>query len=252
MSSNSPFPKKPQTRIGRDEVVEYLLQHHQRGYQIYEAGAGFELVLNESQSIKIPNTNSGTVQVQRYTMNTIVNFIDCTSLPELQRAVDALAQQMVGAHWARSPTTARVAADTPATNLATISRLIGTAGVEAVFDPYLTNSSLATLVNILSFGNGSVADGVRILSTANTTRGQVPQLTRAGFDAWLAELGVTGEIRIMPSNEHRRFMLLSGSQSLILGHSLNAIDKNEAVRIEQDREDRAFYEQMWATANVLT
>ena len=252
MSSNSPFPKKPQSLISRVEVVEYLLQHHQRGYQIYEAGAGFELVLNESQSIKIPNTNGGKVQVQSYTMNTIVNFIDCSSLPELQRAVDALAQQLVGPRWERSPTTARVSADTPATNLATISRLIGAAAVEAVFDPYLANSSLATLVNILSFGNGSVVDGVRILSTGKTTRGQAPQLTRVGFDAWLTELGITGEIRIMASNEHRRFMLLSGGQSLILGHSLNAIDKNEALRIESDREDRAFFEQMWATANVLT
>ncbi|MFT4917740.1 MAG: hypothetical protein ACI8RU_000353 [Zhongshania aliphaticivorans] len=56
----------------------------------------------------------------------------------------------------------------------------------------------------------------------------------------------------MPSNEHRRFLLLAGGQSLILGHSLNAIDKNEAVRLEQGQQDKTFFDQMWATATALT
>ena len=95
MTGDSPFPNKPTTSISREEVIEYLIQHQQRGYQIFQTGSGansgFELQLDESRSIRIPNTNGEKVQVQSYSMNSIVSFVDCTSLVELSRAVDALA-----------------------------------------------------------------------------------------------------------------------------------------------------------------
>ncbi len=56
----------------------------------------------------------------------------------------------------------------------------------------------------------------------------------------------------MPPSEHRRFFLLSGGQSLILGPSLNSIHKNEAVRLEPDAEGRAFFDGVWAAAGPLT
>lgn len=129
--------------------------------------------------------------------------------------------------------------------------MVGARKVEAVFDPYLTNGALATLPEILSFGSGEVAAGVRLLTSSKMNQGQVPRFTKAGVDAWLLELGVTGEARLTPDSEHRRFVLLSGGQSLILGHSLNAIDKNEALRLEADSDDRAFFDAMWSQATPL-
>ena len=73
-----------------------------------------------------------------------------------------------------------------------------------------------------------------MLGSTKMTTGKIPKLTTVGVNAWLAQLGINGEARIMPPGEHRRFMLLSGGQSLILGMSLNAIHKNEAVRLEPD------------------
>jgi hypothetical protein len=46
-------------------------------------------------------------------------------------------------------------------------------------------------------------------------------------------------------------MLLSGGQSLILGMSLNDLDKDEAARIESDPEDRPFFEVEWSGASPL-
>lgn len=255
MSDSSPFPEKPQTSLSLDEVVDFLHEQQQRGYQVFQVSnrtGVFELVLDDTRSIKFNGISGGKMQVQAFAMNNIVNFVNCSSLLELRRAVDALAKNLIGARWHNSPASARVSAETPATNLATISRLIGSSAVEAIFDPYLENSSLVNLINILSFGSGSVADDVRVLSTNKTTRGMMPRLTRPGFDAWTTQLGISGEIRIMAPSEHRRFLLLSGGQSLLLGHSLNAIDKNEAVRIESDTQDRTFFDQVWVTADVLT
>ena len=95
---------------------------------------------------------------------------------------------------AAAPTAGRVYAATPATNYRTISHLVGSANVEGVFDPYLENSSLAEIINILSFGSsgGGVANGVRLIGSEEKTRGRIPMFTKVGVDAWLAQLGITG------------------------------------------------------------
>jgi hypothetical protein len=136
-------------------------------------------------------------------------------------------------------------------NYLTISQLVVSSKIETVFDPFLENSSLATLIDIMSFGGGEVAAGVRLLGSTNKAAGPTPRYTKAGVDAWLTQLGVTGEGRVMAQKEHRRFMLLSGGRSLLLGHSLNAIHKNEAIRIESDVEDRTFFDSEWGMAATL-
>jgi hypothetical protein len=255
MTNGSPFPPRPQAGLDKDEFIAYLLEHQRRGYAVYQAqgaNGAFEIALDDVNSIKFNGFNARSVQVQGYALNNIVQFFDCNSMLEVKRAVDALAQQLIGVRWRQSPTAGRVREGAEATNLTTISNLVGTSSVQTVFDPYLENRSLAALVDILSFGRGTVADGVRVLSTSKTTTGNVPRLTKAGFDAWLNQTGITGEIRIMGNSEHRRFILLSGGQSLLLGPSLNSIHKNEAVRLEPDAQDRAFFDQVWAQATPLT
>src|SRR5262249_21131322 len=119
-------------------------------------------------------------------------------------------------------------------------------------DPYLTNGGLEELRVILSFGAGSVANGVRLLGSMATTTGGIPRFTKAGVDAWLLQLGIAGDARVVAArSEHRRFMLLSTGHSLLLGSSLNALHKNEAVRLEVDAEDRPFFDATWAGAAPL-
>ena len=254
MSNQPTFPQKPTAALSRDDLVNYLLQHHSRGFQVFQvAGANgpFELVLSAMYSIKFFGTG-GSVQVQGCTLNNVGWVFDVSSLADLRKSVDYVAQQMIGARWRVSPSTARVREDAPATNLATISGLIGTSSIEAIFDPYLDNRSLATLIDILSFGTGSVFNGVRVLSTNKTTSGQVPRFTRSGFATWLNQLGIGGDVRIMDPSEHRRFMILSSDQSLLLGPSLNSIHKNEAIRLEPASQDRLFFDRVWAQAAPLT
>jgi hypothetical protein len=105
---------------------------------------------------------------------------------------------------------------------------------------------------ILSFGSCTVANGVRLLGSSATISGGIPRFTKRGVDAWLQELGISGEARLIAAkSEHRRFLLLSGGHSLLLGQSLNAIHKNEAVRLEVDAEDRPLFDRTWSTAMPL-
>lgn len=252
MTDGNEFPTFPQSQLSREEIVNYLLEQKRRGYEVYQDPQlknNLILVLNETHRI---NFIMGSVfQIQGVEYSNDVSFINVSTMAELRSAVDKIAQSLVGTQWKSGATRARVSQDTPASNYASIANLIGSSSVVAVFDPYLENQSLTALLDILSFGSGSVADGVRILSTKKTITGQVPRLTKVGFDAWLKQLGINGELRIMQQSEHRRFMLLSGAQSLLLGHSLNAIHKNEAVRIEPDNEDKVFFEHVWVTATPI-
>jgi hypothetical protein len=249
----SDFPRLPQASLSRDDVVNYLVEHHHRGYDVFQDSKHdhiLVLILTDTHRIKFV-IGSGTCQIQGETFGQLFSLKEVSTVIELRNAVDGLAHSVLGAAWAGSPKTARVAQDTPASNLATISGLITGSAVQGIFDPYLENNSLAMLIDILSFGNGSVANDVRVLTTAKTTGGQIPRLSKSGFEAWLAQLKITGELRIMSSSEHRRFILLSGGQSLLLGQSLNSIHKNEAIRLEPDSQDRAFFDQVWTQANPL-
>lgn len=247
------FPSLPAARLNRDDVVRYLSALKARGYEVFRHPTHenfLVLMLDEVHRLNF-SIGDNTCQLQGEKYGHPFAIADVTSMLELERAANGIARQVLGSRWGLPPSRARVSEATPATNLATISTLVDSASIEAVFDPYLDNKSLAALIDILSFGAGSVANGVRVLSTARTTTGQIPRLTKAGFDAWLVQLKINGELRLMQPSEHRRFLLLSGGTALLLGQSLNSLHKNEAVRLEPDGADRSFFDQVWAQATPL-
>jgi hypothetical protein len=255
MSNTGAFPTLPAPSLSLDRVIAYLLSLKNDGHAIYrDAGRPnvFFIGFGELKRIRISvGAEGGKAQVQLLHCENVTSFLDVSTITQLEETVSSFARKATGGQWPVSPSTGRLQSTTPATNYATISQLIGSSRIEAVFDPYLENRSLATLVDILSFGGGEVAEGVRLLGSSRTTQGSVARFTRAGVDAWLSQLGIPGEARVMPPSEHRRFILLSGGRSLLLGHSLNAIHKNEAIRVEPDPEDRSFFDSVWATATIL-
>lgn len=147
----------------------------------------------------------------------------------------------------------RLKSDEPASNKEKIAKLIGAAQVEAVFDPFLDNRGLAALKDILSLGTGGIAPGARMLTSKKVVPSQrPPRLTRSYFADWSAELHISAEIKLSAQDEHRRFLLLSGGRTLIVGASLNSLSKNEAAHIENDDgEDRKFFDGQWAVATPI-
>jgi hypothetical protein len=106
--------------------------------------------------------------------------------------------------------------------------------VQAIFDPYFDNRALSFLLDILSFG-ATVSGTLRLLACKKQAQRAIPRLTKLFVADWFKERGVVaGEVRLMPDGEHRRFILLGGGQSLLLGMSLNSINNNEAIPLEPD------------------
>lgn len=251
MSISNPFPpyQPSQATLAKPELINYLLRVRGEGHPVYTEGDGFVIELEEGTIDVHPTDDVWRVGFSK--MGILQTLGDAKTEQELEKLV-ARAAGSLGHDWPFRPTTGRLAASTPATNYRTISDLIGGAKVEAVFDPYLENRSLATLIDILSFGGGGVANVVRLLGSTQMTQGRIPRFSKAGVTAWLTQLGISGDARVVPpKDEHRRFLLITGGQSLILGPSLNSIHKNEAVRVEPDTHDRPFFDSVWATASPL-
>ncbi len=248
----SEFPTLPRPSLTQDEVIAYLLRLKVDGQDIFRQGdsdSTFIIKLNELDTIRV--IAGANVQVEWRRCENVGTQYNVSSVSQLEQAVSELVRIATGHSWPLPRTSGRLYENTPAMNYLTISQLVVSSKIETVFDPFLENSSLATLIDIMSFGGGEVAAGVRLLGSTNKAAGPTPRYTKAGVDAWLTQLGVTGEGRVMAQKEHRRFMLLSGGRSLLLGHSLNAIHKNEAIRIESDVEDRTFFDSEWGMAATL-
>lgn len=254
---NEDFPTFPGPSLSLEEITAYLISLKSSGHNIYrdqKRETQFYISFDDVNRIRIIlNPKNNTSQIQLLYCENTVDFVDVTSIEQVESTVAVFARKIPGSTWPTRPKTGRLSANTPATNFRTISQLIGTSNIETVFDPYLENSSLETLIHILSFGEANVSNGVRLLGSSKKSSGSIPRFTKVGVDAWLKQLKIKGEARIMSrTDEHRRFILLSGNKSLLLGLSLNAIDKNEAIRIESDIEDRKFFDKSWSQARALT
>jgi hypothetical protein len=251
---NNPFPiyeKAQEEPLARESVVNYLLRINAQGQVVQVDGDAFVLPIDTGE-VRITPTD-GLWRVSKTSNRVLNTYGDVSTEVELDR----LLRLTVGApeEWPAMPRRGRLSAKTPASNYATISSLIGGGQVQAVFDPYLDNQGLENLTRILSFGQGSALNGVRLLGSSATLvggAGKPPRFTKAGVAAWAAQLGIQAEARVLTQKgEHRRFLLLDGGRPLILGPSLNSLHKNEAVAIEDDKEDRPFFDTQWSQAALL-
>lgn len=247
------FPPLPKAAYGPEQLHHYLASLVSLGHTVYrdpQQQNVFYILLSEEYRIRI-SVSEGRSQAQLHYLSNMQNYLDVSTLPELEKAVGKLAAQARVA-WPSKPVTGRLRTDTPATNYRTISTLVGSGRVIAVFDPYLDNKTLEELRIILSFGQGAVADNIRLLGGAEKSQGRAPTFTAAGVAAWLAQQGIRGEARIFPAKtEHRRFLLLDDGKALITGHSLNAPHKNEVVSVDTSNQDQAFFETIWSASTTL-
>lgn len=251
MTGPDPFPayRPPEpAAFSRERVIDYLLKLAASGRSVQSAGEDYVLPQDDGEVRLRPV--GGAWRVSRVRLGVLSTFGDAGSEDDLDRLLTTAVGATPG--W---PRRGRLDATTPVTNYRTVAGLIGSSELQAVFDTYLDNQSLEQLIHILSFGRGTFASHVRLLGTTATTQrspGKTARFSKAGVEAWARQLQIKAEARVLPSgSEHRRFLLLDGGRSVILGPSLNSLHKNEAVSIEDDREDRPFFDRQWLAATPI-
>lgn len=149
-----------------------------------------------------------------------------------------------------SRSSARLRASEPATNIAKLAKMVRNRTIVAVFDPYLDNCGLQALLDIARLAQGSVSKEVRLLTSKDGVKSS--RFSDSYLAAWFVECGAKhGELRVMASREHLRFMLLDDGSSVRLGCSLSDLQKNEVISLEPGEESLALFESCWNAAQVF-
>jgi hypothetical protein len=256
MSNESIFPRYQSSRLARADVVAYLLNLNKGGWQVYDAGG-------DAFVVRLGTSRHGAERLARIQRDVVDWEVICNGLPgdwlqcgrptsvaELEEAMaQAAAFLSVRGFPAAPPSSVRLSEKAPATNIYRISTLIAGATIEAVFDPYLDNVGLQSLTDIASFG-ALMGGALRVLTSRRVVACKSHRLTESFVERWIAEHECReAEVRVMASmNEHRRFLLVSGRKSVVLGPSLNSLAKNEAASLEASSEDREFFDATWRAA----
>ena len=258
MSNQSSFSSYPSPSLNRADVIGYLSARKIKGWNIYQGNSENQFIIrvtdNQKVFIDYKVYNSGNKWCVLF--GDIIEVSGIAAFPENLAGLDqavTMAVREIGRmegkriDWSSSLTSIRLYKDEPATNFSKLVGLISTSTIEAVFDPYLDNKGLDNILTIVKFGV-SISHNLRLLTSSKV----VSRLTKSYIQSWFKELNCSGEIRQLKSDkEHRRFMLLSGGQSLIIGLSLNDISKNEAAHLESDTQDLTFFDSEWNTASKI-
>lgn len=136
----------------------------------------------------------------------------------------------------------------PASNKSKFIDLINKRAVKDIFDPYFDTNSIRTLLSLSKLGL-KFNNPIRCLTTKKTS-GKIDKPFWTDFNN---ELSLTLEIRICQSKkEHRRFLILSDDKIIIIGCSLNDINKNEILMEDTSQEDIDFFSEEWKNGSNCT
>lgn len=242
MTPDSPFPPLPPPELTQDYVIGVLREAKTRGWDVFTDRGGFVVETSATTSMRL-DLVGGACQIS---FKNTQGPTPITIMVETPLQLDeALGKRLGGSPPTRS---VRLKPDQPASNVVRIASLIRSP-VEAVYDPYLSDRGLANLLAIVGTGGPGLAPDVRLLTARKSSR----PLTLVMATKLFTELNCPrGAVRIEQNPKaHRRFMRLTGGTTLILGMSLDDIDKDEAAHVEDHAADGPFFESAWAGAVPL-
>ena len=107
------FPPLPKAAYGPEQLHQYLAGLVSRGYTVYrdpQQQNVFYIPLTDAHRIRI-SVSEGRSQVQLHYLSNMQNYLDASSLPELEKAIVALAVQ-AGVRWPSKPTSGRLGSET--------------------------------------------------------------------------------------------------------------------------------------------
>ena len=241
----NPFPPAPPPGLSADDVVDLLSQYQAAGWTVFQEGEhGFRLQLADHGCVSMaPEGRAGQWRVtDGFDGRELAKA--ATNLPELRHLLENVAAHY-GFNLRGVPPVARLAKAQPASNLGRLARLIGQQAVDSVFDPYLDNPALLVLADLRSLGV-RISSSLRLLTGLKLVKSS--RLTQTYVLKFLTEVAPHGEIRCLAESEHRRFVLLSGGSSLLIGCSWNDLAKNEVASLGAGEADRKFFDERWSRA----
>lgn len=138
----------------------------------------------------------------------------------------------------------RIRIDEPFTNKVKLLTLLGNSKISKIFDPYFDLKSLITLISLMKLG-AEFDDKLDCLTTKT-----LKVFDQTVIDDFNSEGKTNIEVKKCENKEHRRFLILNDNRVIIIGCSLNDINKNEVVTEEKNQDlkynDLVFFNEEWA------
>ncbi len=138
----------------------------------------------------------------------------------------------------------RLKTDEQFSNKVKLLTLIGNSKISKIFDPYFDSKSLVTLILLKKLGT-EFDSKLDCLTTKSLT-----VFDQTNIDEFNSEAKTNIEVKKCNSKEHRRFLILNDNRVIMIGCSLNDINKNEVVIEETIQElknnDLIFFNEEWA------
>lgn len=258
MVDDSTIPSAPAPSLGAADVAGYLAQLKVEGWDVFKRGMdGYYIQISDTQRIVLKKIGEGQWLVSAGTEPTPMFGIGGADNAATLRTFINKAFVDFGLSPSRPPTpqSALLYVEEPLTNLDKIASFINHSTIQAMFDPYLDDKTLVIFSTILGLSNATIDPNFRFITATDQTvpnKKGLSRLTKTAVDAWFKQMGVQGEVRHVNYQGHqRRFMLLSGGQTLILGPSLNNPFTNEHVSIDHNPDNLAFFDKEWAKGTPL-
>jgi len=238
------FKKYSGPELRTQDVVNQLVKIQELEFDVYEKGLDSYIIkVDDSKVIMITKRNHKwtiTAEVDGIpvyvknpsTLNLLVSF--------LQEAARELEIDIEIKNEVKS---VRIKSTEPLANKSKILSLIKERKVTSIFDPYFDSKSLTTLHALAKLGM-KFNSKVKCLTTKSLDRIDLTLL-----NDFKSEFSIDMDIQKCGTKEHRRFLILDYKDIIIIGCSLNDINKNETIYEELNKmlktEDLAYFEDEW-------
>jgi hypothetical protein len=137
----------------------------------------------------------------------------------------------------------RIRDNEPLTNKAKLISLIKTSSISKIFDPYFDLKSLITITSLKKLGL-NLENKIECLTTKNLSI-----FDQTVLNDFKTECNTSIEVKKCENKEHRRFIILNDNRVIIIGCSLNDINKNEVINeelfLELKLADIKFFNDEW-------
>lgn len=241
------IPERKISSLKIEDILPFLHQLIEQNFNVNNDTRSYFIDINDTYSIRISPINGSKLQIQLQKVGNIINFLDIDNLRVFEKTIESLIKSYSGHSISINSTTVRTKISEPASNKSKISKQLIGKKITGIFDPYLDNKGLENLYDIISLADINISDDLKVISSDIVTSG-CPRLTKSFFEDWKKQINKTNSlVRLTKAHkEHRRFILLEGNQALILGCSLNDLNKNEISTIVSDAdEDFLFFKETW-------
>ena len=232
--------------LKEEHIISELEKIQKLGWKVsVDNNKIYRIFINETKEIIIKKTSNYWI-IKALSLGKIISYSsNITNLTLFVFGINTASSKLnINLSIKNEPLAIRISDKTPLDNKVQLLQLINNRKISKIFDPYFDEKSLITLKALYSLGL-KFSNDLKCLS-------QQKEINETIVKDFNVEMKTNLLVKKC-KDEHRRFIILDDKTVIIIGLSLNNLNKNEAISIETNRElaksDITFFNSKWEENN---